>query len=136
MPFQAGKDKLVKFTVDGGGEWTIMFQESSWKEAIDKLDVTSSNHSGIQALLAGIFRGEGRVKGVLNSDAGYIPWVAAQGIRAGNKGVMKFYQTTSLFFQVPCLVTDVEYTVQIAGKVEWAGSVSLDAIAGSYAYPS
>jgi hypothetical protein len=136
MPFQSGLTKNVKFTVSGGALISYSIVEHSWEEAVDKLDITSTSHAGIQALLAGIFRGDGMVKAILNTDAGNMPWVAANGIRAGNNGVFQFFVSTTLYFQVPAMVVKVKYSSQVAGKVEWAGDISLNAEAGSYAYPS
>ncbi len=136
MPYQAGKDKNIKFTVAGGSEITYDITEHSWKEMIDALDITNTSHAGIQALLAGIFRGDGKFKAVLNTDATKMPWQSANGLRAGNNGVVKFYVGTALFYSVPCMVVDAEITSQVAGKVEWAVSVKLNAEAGTYSYPS
>lgn len=86
--------------------------------------------------MAGVLRGDGRVKAVLNTDAGNLPWQAANGVRAGNNGSMQFFVGPALAFVVPCLVVEVNYTSQVAGKVEWEGSVKLNAEAGAYSYPS
>ena len=136
MAFIPGYDKSVLFTVSGGSEITYSITEHSWKEAVDALDITSSGHAGLQALMSGILRGDGRVKANLNIGSTFTPWVAANGIRAGNVGVMKFYVGVALFFQVPVLIKEVSYMSQVAGKVEWEASVGLNVEVGSYAYPS
>ena len=136
MPFQSGATKNVKFTVSGGALIAYSITEHSWEELVDKLDITSTSHAGIQAILAGIFRGTGSVKAVLNTDAGNMPWVAANGIRAGNNGVFQFFVSSTLYFSVPAMVMKVKYSSQVAGKIEWAGDIELNAEAGTYAYPS
>lgn len=136
MGWEAGKDKSVKFTVAAGVEFTYSVIEHAWKETIDALDITSSGHAGTQALLAGIGRGDGRVKANLNTDAGKMPWVAANGIRAGNNGVLKVYVGSALFFTIPAMIKEVNYMIVIANKIEWEAIVGLNAEAGTYAYPS
>lgn len=134
MAWIAGKSLSVIFTVTSGSPVTFSILEHAWKEAIDALDITSSSHAGVQALLAGILRGDGRVKCVLNDSN--TPYLSATGVRAGNNGVMKFYVGASVFFTVPCMIVEVNYTSQVAGKVEWEGTVKLNAEAGTYSYPS
>jgi hypothetical protein len=136
MAFEAGKNKSVLFTVSGGSEITYSVIEHSWKEAVDALDITSSGHAGIQALLAGIFRGDGRVKCKLQTGGTQQPWSAANGIRAGNNGVMKFYWGTALFHQVPALIKEVSYMSTVASAIEWEANVGLNAEAGTFANPS
>lgn len=105
---------------------------------VDKLDVTSSSHLGLQALIAGIFRGDGNVKGVVN-DAAYI-WSTTPKVQAGNTGTLRFYvgETSAPFFTVPCLITKVHLQSEVAGRVDYDFDVSLSILSGSglYVYPA
>lgn len=134
MGWIAGKSLSTVFTVSGGGAVTFSVIEHSWKELVDKIDITSSGHAGVQATLAGILRGDGRVKCHLNDSN--VPWLAATGVRAGNNGVFRFYVGSALFFTVPAMVLEVNYTSAVAGAVDWEGGVTLNSEAGTYAYPS
>jgi len=100
---------------------------------IDKLDVTHTGTLGIQALLAGILRGDGNVKA--NFDNAQVPSTSPPFIRAGAGGLIDFYLGASTPFTVPCLITKVNYQSTVEGKVEYDFDVSLNSLAGNYVYP-
>lgn len=136
MALQAGYDKAALFKLDGAaGYTTLAITGHSWKEAIDKLDVTDSSHSGTQALLRGIFRGTGNVKAVYNNTSA--PHSAAPGIKAGANGKMQFQTGLGNGFEVPCMITEVQYQSEVAGKVEYSFTVDLNVLSGNglYVYP-
>jgi hypothetical protein len=139
VPIQPGYDKYCTFQRSGtGGTNRIDVTGHSWAESVDKLDVSSSATSNLQALLAGIFRGEGNVKGFV--DTTQYPWLEAVGIRAGQKGYLQLRIGTGTavtdFFQVPCLITKVNEQTEHAGEVRYDFDVNFDALqGGTYTRP-
>jgi len=136
MPFQAGYDKWAAWKVSGAGAATLLqVTDHSWKEAVDKLDVTHTGSEGIQALLAGILRGNGTVKAKYNSDA--MPH-GAPTIKAGYRGQLQLYLGGATPFYIPGMITEVQYQSAVAGSVEYQFTVELDhnaiAVSGSYQY--
>ena len=137
MSFQAGFNKGVSFQPTGlGVAVTFYVTGHSWSEMIDKIDVTHSGTGGIQALLAGILRGDGNMKA--NCDSGQIVSNPSNGLRAGTNGIMNFYfydgGTFGLGtnpFSVPCMVIKVNYKSEVAGKTEYDCDVSLNALANN-----
>lgn len=147
--FQAGKDKGVNFWPDDGSGYTsIRILSHSWSEQVDKLDVTHTGTGGQQALIPGILRGDGNVKGDwtnVSSGAGWAGVISTNppNIRAGTIGLLQFLLSTSQGFTVPCLVTKVAYQSAVEGKVSYDFDVSLNYFASkdssgsnsNYAYP-
>lgn len=141
MPFQPGFNKGVTFAPNGGGAVLFNVTGHSWSEFIDKLDVSHSGTAGIQALLAGLLRGDGNMKA--NIDSAQVVSNPANGIIPGTNGIMNFYLyvggATGVGtnpFSVPCMIIKVNYKSEVAGKVEYDCDVSLNAIAGGYVRPS
>lgn len=132
----AGKSLARSWTVSGGSSIALTVTENSWQESVDKIDVTNSTSAGVQMLLAGILRGAGSIKAVLDSDTGKGFYLAAVGIRAGNKGVFVHTMSTGNAFSVPGLITTVNSIVAIAGAVLYDFNLELDGLSGSYTYPS
>lgn len=138
MAFQSGKDKYVTFQYTGAGAAaTLDVTGHSWDEAIDKLDVTSTGHSGVQALLGGVLRGAGTVKANLNSSTVVTSTTGTIRLLAGQWGLLKFYYGYTEPFTVPCMVTKVHHQSEVTGKVEYSFDVELnkDASATAYATP-
>ncbi len=134
MSFQAGFNKGTTFQPTGIGAAGVFFVTGhSWSEMIDKIDVTHTGTEGVQALLAGILRGDGNMKA--NIDSAQIISNPAVGLRAGTNGVMQFfyYSATLNPFVVPCMVIKVNYKSESAGKTEYDCDVSLNALAGNQA---
>ena len=130
MPFQAGFNKQATFQPDGAAAATTLnVTGHSWKEAVDKLDVTHSGTGGQQAVIAGVLRGDGSVKMVF--DTSNNPYANPPNILAGVKGVMRFYIGTTTPHTVPCMIVDVTSQTAVEGKVEWNANVTLDYIIGT-----
>lgn len=132
MPLQAGYDKAVFFKPDGGAEQTLDVVDHSWKEMVDAIDVTHTGTNGLQALLAGILRGDGTIKAVLNTSQN--PAGPDVALRAGATGMIEFDYGFDVPFTVPCLVVDLLHQSQVAGRVEWTCSVKLSKLSGTGAY--
>lgn len=134
MPYQAGWDKGATFTATGGPEGALCITGHSWEETVEKLDVSNTCTGQGQALIAGIFRGEGSVKANLNTELH--PNVAAL-VVAGVKGVLKLrLGTAACFITIPCLVTKLRWASEHAGLVTYEFDVSLDLLTASYVRPS
>lgn len=138
MPIQVGYDKYTTFEVDGGSEVRIDVTGHSWKEQVDALDVSSTATAQLQALLAGIFRGDGNVKGFVNSAA--YPWALGTGpdVRAGNTGTMRLRIGPGVldWFVIPCLITALNTKTEHAGTVEFDFDIKFNVLAdGTYTYP-
>lgn len=140
MGFQAGYNKgaIWRLATAGAGT-TLRITDHSWAEAVDKLDVTHTGTGGLQALLAGIFRGQGTVKA--NYDTDRMPHATAPGIRAGLRGELQLDLGGADPFIIPAMITKVNYQSQVQGKVEYSFDVEFDfnAIAdgaAAYSYPA
>lgn len=132
----AGKTLPRVWTPSGGSAATLAVIESSWQEAVDKVDVTNSTSNGEQALLASILRGSGSIKAVLDSDTGKAFYLAAIGIRAGGKGTFTHTMSTGNAFSIPAMITSVNSVVAIAGAVMYDFTIELDSLSGTYTRPS
>lgn len=133
MPFQAGWDKGATFTITGGAEGALCITGHSWEETVDKLDVSSTCTGQGQALIAGVFRGDGTVKANLNTSLH--PNVVAS-VAAGVKGILKLrVGSTGVFLQIPCMITKLRWASEHAGLVTYEFDVSLDLLSGSYIRP-
>lgn len=131
MSFQSGFNKGVTWTADNAPSvgWNVTGHD--WEEAIDALDVTHTGTGGIQALLAGILRGDGNVKA--NFDNAVVP--STFFMRAGFNGVMAFFVGGVTPFFVPSMIVKVHYQTVVEGKVEWSAMVRLNALAGLNTLP-
>lgn len=131
--FQAGFNKSPTFLVSGGGAAiTLNVTGHTWAEMIDALDITHTGTGGVQALLAGIFRGDGNIKG--NVDAAILP--STFFIRAGFNGLFGIPLGSPTPFVVPAMIVKVNYQSLVEGKVEFNFDIKLNALAGNYTYPS
>lgn len=138
MPFEAGYNKWAAWKFSGAGAATLLqVTDHSWKEAVDKLDVSHSGSEGIQALLAGILRGNGTVKAKYNSSA--MPH-GAPTIKAGTRGQLQLYLGGATPFLIPGMILEVQYQSAVAGTAEYQFTVELDHNAietmGAYTYPT
>jgi hypothetical protein len=134
MTFVHGKNLPLTWTPAGGTSITLNLTEHPWQEQVDKADVTGSGNSGVQALLGGILRGSGSMKGFLDTDTPY--YLAAQNIRAGINGVIKHYISASNFFVIPVMIVQVNSIVAVNGAVAYDAGVELNSLAGTYTYPT
>lgn len=139
MPFQAGKYRSVTWKYSGAGAaFTLNVTGHTWDEAIDKLDVTSTGHLGVQALLPGILRGDGSVRA--NVDSTYVVTNVTGNVRifAGQNGLLTFDFGYGTPFTVPAMITKVHHQSEVAGKCEYSFDVSLnkDASVTAYTTPS
>lgn len=132
MAFQAGYNKGVTLQVSGFAAGVLNIKGHSWSEQIDALDITHTGHAGIQALLAGILRGDGNVKADL--DGALAP--PNVGIRAGANALMLFNLGTTTPYQVPLMITKVNYASVVEGKVEYDFDVRLNTEAGAMIRPT
>lgn len=132
--FVAGYTAPFKTTPSGGSEQTIQVVSHSWQEMVDKIDITHTGSGGLQALLAGIFRGTGNVKAFLDSSAKY--YATTVGIRAGTNALLKHYVTSSLSYTVPGMIVKVNSAVAVNGGVEYDFDFELNSEAGTFSYPS
>ena len=149
MAFQVGYNKKVTWTTaaglvfpgqsglsSSGGTATINVTEHSWSEMIDKLDVTHSGSAGIQALLAGILRGDGNVKA--NCDDAQIITSITSSIVAGINGIMSFflYAVSSNAYVVPAMIQKVNFKSVVSGVASYDFDVSLNGLAGAMVRPA
>lgn len=129
MALQAGYDKATYFQPDGAGAAQLLdVVAHSWKEMVDAIDVTHTGTGGVQALLAGVLRGDGMMKAVLNNVKN--PMAAGTLLRAGTNGIALFHYGMPVPFSVPCLVKDIAHQAEVAGRIEWTVNVSLNYLAG------
>lgn len=141
MTIQAGYNKTAVFISDAGqtdalglpvpssASVIVAVTGFSWKEMIDALDVSSTSTQQIQALIAGIFRGEGNVKGFVDN-ASF--WWVSQGIRAGVNGTLSLrVGTVGQVVVIPCMITQVNVQVEHAGTVQCDFDVRLNALANT-----
>ena len=133
MAFVAGKGNYVTFTPTGqGAAATIYCREHSWKDAIDKVDVTDARHGGVEALLLTIIRGQGNFTFFWNTTDGN-PTAAAVGMVAGTGGVVKFlFNSTTNFYQAPASVLEVLWKSSVPGGVEVNANLNLNRDVGAY----
>lgn len=133
MAFVAGKTVGCTWTPAGGSGVSLNVTEHTWSETIDAIDVTHTGTSGVQAMIGGIGRGEATVKA--NLDDASLPFNGTNLIRAGQKGVL-YHQTatSSVGYSIPCMITRVNTSVPVNGAINYEFTVTLDAIAGVYAY--
>lgn len=116
-----------------GTTTSIQITEHTWKEQVEKLDVTASGMGGLQALLAGIFRGEGQVKGNVNT--ALVPWANPPFIVAGANGMLVLGLGTNVSgFSIPGMITEVSEQDQVAGVVNYTFNVALNFLAGTGVY--
>lgn len=129
MGFRAGYNSPVTFRPDGQNETaTLNVTGHSWSEMVDKLVADHSGTGGLQALLAGVLRGDGNVKA--NMDAAAYPWASPLPfIRAGVNGVISFYY--GAFYAVPCMVIKINKQSEVNGLIVFDFDVSLNCLAGS-----
>lgn len=104
----------------------------SWQEMIDRLDVTSSVHGGIQSLIAGIFRGEGNIKGYINTSI--YPWAFPYLIRAGSNGTLFVDFGSATPFSVSAMVVKVHSQHAIEGRVEFDFDCALNNLVAGAVY--
>lgn len=137
MAFEAGYNKYAQWKYAGaGGFVTLNVTGHSWEESVDKLDVTHTGTGGLQALLAGIFRGQGTVKA--NYDSAAMPHGAPR-IGAGVRGALALYLGGATPFLIPAMILKVNYQTAVEGKVEYSFNVEIDYNALSstaYTYPT
>lgn len=132
----AAKSLARTWTPSGGSSASLAVIEDSWQEAVDKIDVTNSTSGGGQALLAGVLRGTGTVKAILDSDTSKAFYLTAINIRAGAKGVLTIPMSSGNVLSVPGMITGVTSTRAMAGSVMYEFTVELDTLSGTYTYPS
>jgi hypothetical protein len=125
-----GYNKTVTFFVSGGSAATLKITKHSWKESVDKLDVTDTGHAGVQALIAGILRGDGTVEG--NVRPTELINDTAPGVIVGAKGVITFNFGAATNWSCPVLITDVNWQSTVQGFPTWNFNVSLDSDSGTY----
>lgn len=99
---------------------------------VDKLDVTHTGTAGVQALLAGIFRGDGNFKG--NVDTSFMIWGSPPTIVAGATGQLTFSVGSFSRWSIPLLVHELNVQSAVEGKVEYDFNASLSILAGSQVY--
>lgn len=116
----------------GGGFATIQVTDHSWKEMVNDLDVTSSGMLGLQALVGGVFRGDGNVKGKVNSSA--LITSTPPFIRAGNNGQFLLGIGSATPISIPALITAVHYQGAVAGTVDYDFDIKLNILAGTGIY--
>lgn len=135
MSFIAGYNKGVTFRPSGAGGFTTLNVTGwSWKDTGEKLDVSHTGSFGQQALIAGLQRGQGNV--TANLDTVQIPSTNPPNLRFGTKGVITFDEGGATNWQVPIMITAVNYKSEVAGKVEYNFDVELDQISGTLTYPT
>lgn len=148
MSFKAGFNLGASFTpaggaltgVNGGGSTSKtgagQITGWDWKESVDVLDVTHSATAGIQAVIAGVFRGEGNLK--CNMDSAALLWATAGGaIIAGTKGVINLNANTpNTDWVIPIMIKEMHGKSEVAGKVELDFSIVIDELSGSYVRPT
>jgi hypothetical protein len=135
MAFQPGYSRGNTFQLDGAGSPTTL-KVTGWNlnDTVDVLDVTHSESSGQQALLAGILRGEGNV--TANVDAAALPNATAPGLVAGAKGTLTANVGGSTPWSIHCMVTAVHWASVVNGLVTYNFDWKSDSLSGSYTRPT
>jgi hypothetical protein len=134
MSFEAGYDKGVKFTPTGTSGIELNITGWTWAEEVNKLDVTNTGTSGIQALIAGVLRGDCNI--TANLDGDFMPNDFS--MRAGIKGVILAsagrFSVSGVIrrIQIPVMVIKVNYESKVDGLVSWNCDASLDFLSGTY----
>lgn len=130
MPLQAGFDKYVAFKPNGAGAAVIIHvHKHNYSDKIDRQDVTHSGTNGRQALLATVLRGDGGCEMTLDSST--LPAGTTYNLVPGTNGIFRFLVAPSKFFDVPVMVTEVNYVSEVAGKVTWNTKVELNELAAA-----
>lgn len=129
-----GKNCPITYTPNGGALATIRVTSHTWQEMCDLADVTDTGCSGLQALLAGIVRGDGNIKGNVDLDA--FVWSATILVRAGAYGVLRHYVSATQYFAIPVSIASVVSTAPVGDKVEFDFNVKFNSLAGTYSYPA
>lgn len=127
MPFVPGFVCGAAATPIGRPLWVLNVTGHSWKEIVDILDVTSTLHNGIQALIAGILRGDGTVKGFIDSTV--YPWNAP--IRAGVNALMALSVGGLGSITIPGLIGEVGEQSAVEGKCEYNFAFKLNVLASA-----
>lgn len=132
MPtFVAGYNKGVTFQLSGaGGATTLLVKSWSWDEAVEKLDVTHTGTTGIQAVIAGILRGDGTVEA--NVDITALPNATPPTIIPGSKGTITFNVGSSTPHSCPVMVAKVHWASAVDGVVNYSFDTTLDYLTGTY----
>lgn len=130
--YWSGRASPVKFKYGSNSEQTLNVVDHTWRESIDKIDITHTGHSGIQALIGSIVRGTGNVKAFLDTTTHVCYWDSGYAnIRAGVQGQLKHYLTTTILFTIGVLITEVNSMVPVAGGVSYDFTVELNAEANT-----
>lgn len=132
--WEAGKNTKVMFLVSGGSNTALQVTDHSWAEMIDAIDITHTGSGGVQALLAGILRGDGNVKANFDSAAKY--YSTAPGVNAGASGVFQLFMNGTLYYSVPAMIKKVNTAKPVAGAVSYDFDISMNSEAGAYAKPA
>lgn len=139
--FQPGYNKGTTWNPAGGVQTSIAITDWDWGEKIDKIDITNTSTLGVQALLASILRGTGKVSAFF--DSGQLPWAAPLVIKAGSNGVITFVcGSPNTPWSIPAMVTELHNRSEVAGGVKYDFTVELNCLAGvaqaflTYTYPT
>lgn len=137
MAFLVGYDKKASWLILGGaGPVALNITEHSWSAMVDKLDVTHTGTGGVQAVLAGILRGDGNVK-ANSDDAVIISNIANVGIVPGASGTLYLYHyaAASNPFVIPGTILRVNYKSVVNGVANYDFDVCLNRLLGVYTPP-
>lgn len=132
--YQHGKSCPASWTPTGGTEDVLAVTSHDWQESIEKAMANDTSAGGIQQIIAGFLGGTARVRGFIDLANKY--YSSTSLIRAGQNGVLKHYVSSSLFFSIPVMITQVNSVVPAGNLVEYDVTMELNGLAGSYTFPS
>lgn len=127
--FQAGFNKGATFTPAGGVAAVLNITAWDWGEKIDKVDITHTGTGGVQALLAAILRGTGKVSAFFESAA--MPFSNPPNLKPGTNGSITFsLGAPNTQWIIPVMVTELHFQNEVTGGVKYDFTVEMNALAG------
>lgn len=152
MGFQPGYAANADWTPTGGSTFQINVRGWNNDESVTALDVSHTGTGGLTAYIAGLGTVEGSIDfdldiGTFNgvpANSGNNPWATGVGLKAGFKGVFRFDPQSVLgsagnyttAYIVPVLIEKVNIKSAVDGKMSLTVNFKLDAISGTFAYPT
>lgn len=131
--FAPGIANKVNFTPAGGAATDINIVDWNWQETITEHDTTHSGSGGVEERLASVLRGRGGA--TANYDIANQHHKAPLSLVVGQKGLMKFHVSATLFYAVPVMILEIPIKSAVAGKVEFTFTAGLSGDAGTYVRP-
>lgn len=110
----------------------IVISAHDWAEEVMALEVPNSATAGMDAVIAGLLKGNGNVKGYIDS-LQYI-WAPIPFIRAGVTGRFNLGVGGAIPFSIPAIVLKVHESDVVNGVASWDFDIRLSALASTGTY--